>query len=120
MHELSLASAIVRTAERHAGGGAVTRVSLRIGKLRQVMPESLDFYFRVVAGGTACEGATLEYEVVPVRLRCAACGRDSELESPPFACAACGSAEVAVVGGDELLVESIVVEEKEEACIART
>jgi hydrogenase nickel incorporation protein HypA/HybF len=120
MHELSLASAVVATAERHAGGNPVTLVTLRIGRLRQVVPASLEFYFRFVAAGTVCEGAELEYELLPVRLRCTRCGGECELEAPPFACAGCLSSEVTVVGGDELEVDSILIEQKEEACIGPT
>ena len=44
MHELSLSSAIVNTAVKHAGGRRVTVVSLRVGRLRQVVPDTLDFF----------------------------------------------------------------------------
>jgi hydrogenase nickel incorporation protein HypA/HybF len=120
MHELSLSSAVVATVERHAGGCPVTLVSLRIGRLRQVVPESLAFYFGFVARGTVCEGAALEYELVPARIRCTACDCELELDSPVFVCTRCLSTAVEVVGGDEFEVDSIVVEEKEEACIGRT
>jgi hydrogenase nickel incorporation protein HypA/HybF len=116
MHELSLASAIVATAEKHAAGATVTTVTVRAGHLRQVVPESLDFYFELVARGTAVEGARLVLEVVPAVLRCA-CGHEWGLESPVFRCPACAGADVAVVSGDELQVESIEIEE--DACIAR-
>ena len=49
MHELSIAGAIVATVERHAGGRAVTSVRVRVGRLRQVVPESLEFCFGIVA-----------------------------------------------------------------------
>ncbi|MGH2858700.1 MAG: hydrogenase maturation nickel metallochaperone HypA, partial [Solirubrobacteraceae bacterium] len=62
MHELSLSGAIVDTAVRHARGRRVTLVSLRVGALRQVVPDSLAFYFEFVARGTLCEGARLEQE----------------------------------------------------------
>ena len=39
-------------------------VRLRLGELRQVVPDSLAFYFEHVARGTLCEGAALEHEVV--------------------------------------------------------
>ena len=48
----------------------MTVVSLRIGHLRQVVPDSLAFYFELVSRETLCEGARLEQEVVPARLRC--------------------------------------------------
>jgi len=117
MHELSIASAIVATVERHAEGHPVETVKLRVGTLRQVAPASLLFYFDFVTRETVCERARLEIEVVPARLRCEGCGAEWELEQPLFRCAGCGSTRVEVVAGDELQVESIEIEE-EEACIA--
>jgi len=113
VHELSLASAIVDTVERHAGGRPVAVVSLRIGALRQVVPDSLELYLELVGRDTVCEGARIEIEHVPARLAC--CG--GEWEPPAFRCARCGG-RGEVVAGNEFLVESIEIEE--EACIART
>jgi hydrogenase nickel incorporation protein HypA/HybF len=139
VHELSLAGAVIDTAERHAGGRRVTRVRLRLGELRQVVPDSLAFYFEHVARGTLCEGAVLEHEVVSARLGCAGCRVSWDIDavpawapdaygSPPgaqvrgqttpgarprasFRCPHCGGADVGVESGDELEVESIEVEE---------
>ena len=117
MHELSLSGAIVNTVEKHAAGRAVSVVSMRIGALRQVVPDTLEFYFGFVAKGTVCEGARLEQELIPAQLRCAACEREWEIELPVFMCPACGAAgRVEVAAGDEFQVESIEVEEAE--CIA--
>src|SRR5262245_51565422 len=91
MHELSLSGAIVNTVEKHAAGRPVSGVSMRIGALRQVVPDTLDFYFAFVAKGTVCEGARLEQELVPALLRCGACGREWELDLPVFACGECGA-----------------------------
>ncbi len=115
MHELSLAGAVIDTAERHAEGRRVTLVRVRLGELRQVVPDSLSFYFEHVARGTLCEGATLEYETVAASLRCGECGEGWRLESTSFRCPRCGAADVAIESGNELEVESIEVEET--ACI---
>jgi hydrogenase nickel incorporation protein HypA/HybF len=117
MHELSLSSAIVNTVEKHAAGRPVSVVNMRIGALRQVVPDTLEFYFGFVSKGTVCEGARLEQELVPARLRCAACAREWEIELPVFMCPTCGPrGRVEVASGDEFEVESIEVEEAE--CIA--
>ena len=117
MHELSLSGAIVNTVEKHAAGRPVSVVSLRVGALRQVVPDTLEFYFGFVSKGTVCEGARLEQELIPVRLRCAACDSEWEIELPVFMCPACGPAgRVEVASGDEFEVESIEIEEAE--CIA--
>jgi hydrogenase nickel incorporation protein HypA/HybF len=115
VHELSLSSAIVDTAVKHAAGRRVTRVNVIVGALRQVVPASLAFYFDIVARGTPCAGARLEQTLVPARARCEGCRRAWELEPFRFRCAGCGQ-PAEVVSGDELEVESIEVEE--EACIA--
>ncbi|MBV9838613.1 MAG: hydrogenase maturation nickel metallochaperone HypA, partial [Solirubrobacterales bacterium] len=54
MHELSLSGAIVNTAVKHASGRPVRVVSVRVGRLRQVVPATLEFYFEFVARGTLC------------------------------------------------------------------
>jgi hydrogenase nickel incorporation protein HypA/HybF len=111
VHELSLSSAIVNTVVRHAAGRRVLVVNLRVGHLRQVVPDSLEFYFEFVARGTVCEGARLEQEAVPAMLRCDACAAEWEMELPFFKCASCDSSAVTVTSGNEFEVESIEVEE---------
>src|SRR5271166_6435346 len=111
MHELSLSGAVLNTVVRHAGERPVTVVSLRVGRLRQVVPDTLAFYFGFVARGTVCEGARLELQIIELSLRCDACERAWEIEVPAFRCPTCGAAEVAVASGNEFEVESIEVEE---------
>jgi len=116
VHELSLSSAIVNTVVKHARGRRVTVVELRVGKLRQVIPDTLAFYFDFVARGTVCEGARLEQQVIDARLACRSCGHAWELEIPAFRCPACGGSDVEIAAGNEFEVEAIEVEEAE--CIA--
>ena len=132
MHELSISSAIVDTAVRHADGRRVTQVDVRIGALRQVVPESLAFYFEIVSRDTACAGAGLELELIDAMMRCEACGHEWDPAPEPelgheagawvlpqFRCPACEGAGAEVVRGDELEVESIEVESiEEEQCTA--
>jgi hydrogenase nickel incorporation protein HypA/HybF len=117
VHELSIGSAVVDTAVRHAAGRPVTRVRLRVGVLRQVVPDSLAFYFEICARDTVCAGAALEQERIGARLRCDGCETEWATDVPAFRCPACAGADVTVVAGDELEVESIDVE-TEAACIA--
>jgi hydrogenase nickel incorporation protein HypA/HybF len=117
VHELSVSAAVVDTAVRHAGGRPVAVVNLRVGHLRQVVPDSLLFYFGLVARDTVCAGARLEIEVVPARLRCEGCAAEWVAEAAAFRCPACGGAGVTVLSGEELEVESIELE-VEDACIA--
>lgn len=113
MHELSVGSAIVDTAVRAAEGRKVASVQVRIGRLRQVVPKSLVFYFELLSRETVVEGATLEYEIVPANLLCRSCAHEWEVDQQNFRCPNCESSDVSVETGEELEVTSIEVEEAE-------
>jgi hydrogenase nickel incorporation protein HypA/HybF len=114
VHELSIAEAIVAIAERHAGGRTVTKVEVRVGHLRQVVPAALEFAFELVRQGTVLDGAELELEQVPARGRCRDCGVETTMAGFPLACSACGGVDVELLAGEELQVESLELEESEE------
>src|SRR5262249_6484006 len=106
--------------EKHAAERKVTHVTLRIGRLRQVVKDTLEFYFAIVGKDTVCEGATLEIVDVPAVLRCRSCENEWEIEIPAFMCGTCGTGAVEVASGEEFMVESIEVEDEEDAaCTAR-
>ncbi len=111
MHELAIAQSMVAIADRHAGGRAVTRVEVKVGHLRQVVPSALRFAFELVAEGTALDGAQLEIEVVPAAGVCRACGAESLLPDFPLSCTQCGGLDIEVVRGEELLVDSLELDE---------
>jgi hydrogenase nickel incorporation protein HypA/HybF len=112
MHELSIAESMVRIADRHAAGRPVTAVEVKVGHLRQVVPSALEFAFELVAEGTAVEGAELRMEEVPAAGVCRACGAESRFDGFPLACGACGGIDVEVTQGEELLVESLELEDR--------
>ncbi len=121
MHELAISSAIVDTVIRHAAGRTVSVVHLQLGALRQVVPESLAFYFEVTGRDTVCEGAELDLELINALMRCRECSHEwdpapSPLHEgdpaallPQFRCPTCAAAGAEVLAGDELLVDSIDV-----------
>ena len=111
MHELSIAESVVRIASRQAAGRQVTKVWMKVGHLRQVVPSALSFSFELVAEGTPVEGAQLEMEEVPVVGECRECGEQSQLESFPLQCTVCGTSDLEILRGEELLVESLELEE---------
>ena len=111
MHELSIADSVVRVAVRQADGRRVTKVQMKVGYLRQVVPSSLAFGFGLLAEGTPVEGAELEIEQVPAEGRCHGCGVESRFGSLPLQCGGCGGFDVEILKGEELLVESLELEE---------
>lgn len=118
MHELALADAIARIAADHAAGRRVTRVEVKVGHLRQVVPSALTFAFELVGAGTSLEGAELVLEEIPAAVACRACGAEGEVDGFPLACPACAGLDVEVVRGEELLVDALELEGTEEPVTA--
>jgi hydrogenase nickel incorporation protein HypA/HybF len=114
MHELSIADAVVTIACRHAAGRPVSRVYVKVGHLRQVVPDSLRFAFELVAEDTELAGAELVIEEIPAAVCCRACEARTTLEQFPAHCGECGGLDVEVTAGEELLVDSIEVEDGSE------
>jgi hydrogenase nickel incorporation protein HypA/HybF len=111
LHELSIAESVVRIASRQADGRKVTKVHMKVGYLRQVVPSSLAFGFGLLTQGTPVEGADLEMEQVPAEARCRGCGAESRLSSFPLQCRGCGGFDLEILKGEELIVESLELEE---------
>jgi hydrogenase nickel incorporation protein HypA/HybF len=114
VHELSIAQAVVQIANRHAAGRRITRVELKVGHLRQVVPSALEFAFELVANDTPAEGAELAIEELPAQGRCRACGSETTMAGFPLCCGACGGLDIQITGGEELLVDSLELEELED------
>ena len=113
MHELSLVRSIIEVLSDHAeknGWSKVTRVTLKIGKMRQVIPDVMRFSFSVAAEGTIMEGAELEVVELPLSSTCRACGFVWEEEV--FSCPRCGSSDLEIAQGMELDIDSVEVEDE--------
>jgi hydrogenase nickel incorporation protein HypA/HybF len=107
MHEMALAEGILAVALDVADGQPVRRIRLRVGALQHVTPDALGFCFQLAAEGTPAAEASLEVVQTGASLRCSRCGVVSAFEPPLFACRACGSSEVRVESGDEVLVDGV-------------
>lgn len=106
MHELSICASIARIVSAHTDGNPVALVHLRVGHLRQVVPDTLRYSWDVVVADTPLAGSALEIDHVPAVIECRTCTTRTELAAPVFRCP-CGSTDVTVVSGDELLVTSL-------------
>jgi hydrogenase nickel incorporation protein HypA/HybF len=109
MHELSIADAILQIALTHADGRRIEAIEVKVGHLRQVVPDALEFAFTLVSEGTLAEGAALQLEHIPAVGVCR-CGTSTEFDGFPLACGACGSLDVELVRGEELLVDALTME----------
>jgi hydrogenase nickel incorporation protein HypA/HybF len=112
VHELSIAEAVVGIASRHANGRRVHKVELKVGYLRQVVPDALQFAFELVSKDTELEGAELAIAEIPAQGHCRACGSRTTMRTFPLQCADCGGLDVELEAGEELLVDALELEEE--------
>lgn len=111
MHEVALTQNIVQVCDERAQGAKVLRVTLEIGTLSCVLPDSLRFCYEIAVEGTSLQGSELEIIRIPARSRCRECGTAFEMDDILSHCA-CGSFNFEPPeGGDELRIRSMEIEE---------
>ena len=118
MHEFSIAESLVRAiagelARQDRGGLRLVKARVVVGRMRQVVPENLQMAFGILTRETSMAGAELELVSVPVLARCRGCGKESEIELPFFACGECGAGDLDVIGGKELYLDLLEVNDDE-------
>jgi hydrogenase nickel incorporation protein HypA/HybF len=108
MHELSITQSVVDTIADRMDGAKVTGVRLEIGRLSGVMPDQVRFCFDLVCAGTTLDGAWLDIVEPAGRAWCRDCATEFEPAGPIMLCG-CGSADVSVLGGQELRITAVEV-----------
>ena len=108
MHELALSETVVEMVRERLGEARVVRVRLQIGCLMAVVPDALRFCFDVCTESTPLDGAVLEIEERDAEGKCRSCGAQFSVKSPLPLCA-CGSADIALAGGDQLCIQEVEV-----------
>ena len=113
MHEFSIAQALLDIASREAAGAGasrVTRLTCRIGVLRQVETTLLHEAFEITREGTCCRDAELEIQKTYMHVVCPRCDRRFSVRDWRWQCPACNVEGRNPTGGDELELVSIDVE----------
>lgn len=106
MHELAITENVVDMVVGRTAGRRIASVHLQVGRLSGVVPDAMRFCYEIATSGTTLEGSTLEIDETPGRASCRTCGGDFETEDLILLCP-CGSADVRIVSGKELLVTSV-------------
>ncbi len=107
MHELSICNSIVGIVRRHAQGRPVQTVHVRVGAMRQIVPDTLVYCWSLVTESSELAGAELAVQRVPATIRCTGCGRAQVLEEPMLGCPTCPGQAVDLIEGDEFLITSL-------------
>ena len=115
MHEYSIAQSIMQIvlaeAEK-AKARKVVKVSLKIGDLTGIFPDSISFCLELLSKGTIAESATLTIENVPVRGYCPHCDKDFLIEDNQYFCQHCKNPTIELTSGRELQIDHLEVEDE--------
>ncbi len=119
MHEFNICQTIVDSALAHIKGTdsskvRLVKITVVMGRLRQIVPDYLHSAYELLTKGTIAEGSSLEIKLTPIVFTCDSCGQNTESDKARFRCGSCGSQRGQVSGGRELYLESLEVEEDDE------
>ncbi|ODU04036.1 MAG: hydrogenase expression protein HupH [Pseudonocardia sp. SCN 72-86] len=107
MHELSICRSISGIVERHAAGRRVRTIHVRVGALRQIVPDTLVYCWSLVSEDTPLAGSEMRVEGVPAMVHCIPCDHSRTISEPFMTCDRCGGSDVRVVAGEEFLITSL-------------
>lgn len=110
MHELSVAQEILEIVNQYVPDpkpNTVKSVKVKVGRMSNILTDSLTFCFDVITSDTPLSGVRLEVIQIPVKINCTGCNQESEIEPPVFACPICGNNQIKIVSGTELWVDEI-------------
>lgn len=105
---MAITQSVVSAISERLPDQRIVRVRLTIGALSGVVADSVRFCFDLVTDGTTLEGAALEIDEPPGRIRCRDCGRSTDVPDLVALCE-CGSSDVEILSGTELLIQEVQV-----------
>jgi hydrogenase nickel incorporation protein HypA/HybF len=114
MHELSITQSILEIALRNAHKVKARRITdlyLVIGQFSYIVDDSVQFYWDMIAKGTAAEDARLHFHRVTAELLCLDCNHRYSPGKDILACPKCESVHIKIISGDEFRLDSIDVDE---------
>ncbi|MEO0132377.1 MAG: hydrogenase maturation nickel metallochaperone HypA [candidate division WOR-3 bacterium] len=119
MHELSITESILKCsiseAQKH-NAHRINKIKLKIGVASAVIPNCVEFYFDILKKNTIAQNAKLDFEIVPLTIKCPKCGHkvtlapdhEEKLTSRLLACNC--DAGIELVEGNDVFIEYIDID----------
>jgi len=85
-------------------------VNVVLGEMTGIVDHCVQTNFELMSRNTPAEGAVLSFRNVPKQARCRKCAHVFQPTGICWTCPKCQSAELEIIAGNELYVESIEVE----------
>lgn len=115
---MSIVQALIEqvTAEVAQAGhpGRVAAIEIAVGRMSGVHVESLRFAFELLSSGTLADGAELRIQEPRAVLCCQACQARHEIDQIVLDCPDCGSRDITIRGGQDLLLQAIELADESE------
>ncbi|MBC7120868.1 MAG: hydrogenase maturation nickel metallochaperone HypA [Candidatus Methanosuratus sp.] len=123
MHEFSLATSLIDYVSEVAKKNGIAKVRelhLEVGDMTHIDPRQLRFCIKIAGQNTVAQGSRVYIKRRSPVLKCLGCGASSKLKRGKsisdysMTCPACGSEDVELEGGRELLLKRIKGVKKED------
>jgi len=110
MHELGLAEDILRKIKEEAKKNNLPKVAyakIKIGETLVSDKPELEQLFSMISTGTLAEGTKLDIILSPLKAVCGSCKKEFNPKVIRFDCPNCGSGNIKIVSGNELIIEEL-------------
>lgn len=110
MHEFSIIQNVIEISTESIKDRGLTKVlniKLIIGKMRQIVPEAMQFAFEASTKGTLLESSVLEMEFKSIKMRCKSCSAEFQVDDNMYICETCQGTDLSIIQGQELIIKSI-------------
>ena len=115
MHELSIVESLIEQVEKEVVGsghrGRILRLDLIVGRLSGANADSIRFAFELLSRETPLAEAELRISEPRAVCCCEDCFARREIDELVAFCPECGSGRILFQGGQDLLLESIELED---------
>lgn len=110
LHEMSIMKRLFEVLEEIGEANRlieISEVTVSIGGVRQVIPETFRMAFDACKQNTIAHSAGLVMELVPITIECEACGTEAVVTDNIFFCRHCGSGKINIIEGSDIMIKSI-------------
>ncbi len=110
MHELSVCLSLldqVQAIARERAATRVVRIELEVGPLSGVEVDLLESAWPMAAAGTIAVDAEFAVAAKAIRVRCDACGAETDAQANRLVCGQCGDYHTTLVSGGEMILRRV-------------
>lgn len=116
MHEMGIANSVLEAVRTEMGrnpGTYPSKIGVRIGEMAAIDQDALRFCFEAMILDTDLAALELAIEFCPRRHRCLRCADEFIVRDYATQCPKCASLDTTCIGGDELELAYLEVEDYE-------